>query len=162
MRTATTIGFAVDKSDRPRLNRLAGIFGGGNRSEFLRKAMDVMEQLELVNQLVRVQAYGATRLSESRLTLADIPDLVARAIADPDPKALAEAKLIIGALPASSRSVDHGSSLSPVAEVFLELADRERGSSNPSPKRSLKVSGRKRGSLSASPKRSLELAGRKR
>ena len=85
-----------------------------------------MEQLELANQVARVQAYGAARLSESRLTHAEIPDLVARAIANPDPQALAEAKLIIAALPARSRSLDQGDSLNPVAEAFLELADRER------------------------------------
>lgn len=126
MRTAKTVGFAVDNSDRPRLDHLAGTFGGGNRSEFLRRAMDVMEQLALANELARVQACGAARLSESRLTPAEIPELVARAIADPNPQALAEAKLIIAALPARSRSLDHGDSLGPVAKEFLELANRER------------------------------------
>ncbi len=126
MRTATTIGFAVDETDRTRLDHLASTFGGGNRSEFLRRAMDVMEQLELANQLARVQAYGAARLSESGLTHSDIPELVARAIADPDPQALAEAKLIIAALPAKLRNVDQSGPLNPVAAAFLQLADSER------------------------------------
>ena len=122
MRTATTIGFAVDESDRPRLDELASKFGGGNRSEFLRKAMDVMEQLDLANQLARVQAYGSTQLRQAKLTTADLPAFVAEAIASPDPKALAEAKLIIAALPARNRVVDTSDELHPAAQAFREFA----------------------------------------
>jgi hypothetical protein len=98
MRSASTIGFAVEEKDRGRLDHLALVFGGGNRSAFLRTAMGVMEQLELAQELARTQAYGAQRLAEAGYTVEDIPDIVARALAEPDPEAIAQAKLIVADL----------------------------------------------------------------
>ena len=98
MRTATTIGFAVEEKDRSKLDHLAEVFGGGNRSAFLRVAIGVMEQLELVQELGRSQAYGAQRLADCRRTVDEIPEIVQRALADPDPEAVAQAKLVVADL----------------------------------------------------------------
>lgn len=98
MRTATTIGFAVEEKDRARLDHLTEVFGGGNRSAFLRVAIGVMEQLELVQELGRSQAYGAQRLADCGRTADEIPEIVQKALADPDPEAAAQAKLVVADL----------------------------------------------------------------
>ncbi|MHB8319992.1 MAG: hypothetical protein ACYDEP_12320 [Acidimicrobiales bacterium] len=98
MRTSSTVGFAVDETDRARLDHLADVFGGGNRSAFLRKAIDIMEELELVQEIGRLQAFGAQRLAEAGYTIEDIPEIVDKALADPDPEALAQAKLIVAGM----------------------------------------------------------------
>lgn len=98
MRTATTVGFAIEESDRARLDHLAEVFGGGNRSAFLRVAMNVMEQLELVQGLGRSQAYGAQRLADAGRTIEEIPEIVEKALASPDPDAVAQAKLVVADL----------------------------------------------------------------
>lgn len=57
MRTATTIGFAVEEGDRARLDHLAAVFAGGNRSAFLRTAITVMEQLDVPELIERPTFY---------------------------------------------------------------------------------------------------------
>ncbi len=121
MRTSRTIGFAVDDTDRERLARLSDVFGGGNRSAFLRKAMDVMERYELAQRLVEVQAYGEERLAGSGRTSSDIPALVARALADPDPNAVAQAKLIVAGLRDRPSVPARDGKAHPAAAVFGEL-----------------------------------------
>lgn len=98
MRTTTTIGVAIEDGDRTRLDHLAQVFGGGNRSAFLRVAMNVMEQLELVQELGKSQAYGAQQLVVAGRTIEDIPEIVEKALANPDPGAVAQAKLIVADL----------------------------------------------------------------
>lgn len=121
MRTARTIGFSVDDADRPRLEHLADVYGGGNRSAFLRKALDVMERYELAQRLIEIQAYGEERLASAGRSETDIPELVAEALADPDPDAVAQAKLVVaglrGRFPVPAREGDRH----PVADVFREL-----------------------------------------
>jgi len=95
MRNAVTLGFSVDTSDRPRLDHLTEAFGGGNRSAFLRVAMDLMERYERSQHLMRLQAYGASRLTAAGKRVEDIPDIVAEALANPSPEAVAQAKLIV-------------------------------------------------------------------
>ncbi len=95
MRTATTLGFSVEVADRPRLEHLAATFGGGNRSAFLRTAMDIMERFERAQRLAHFQAYGAERLASTGKNLDDIPEIVAAALANPAPEAVAQAKLIV-------------------------------------------------------------------
>jgi hypothetical protein len=122
MRKATTVGFAIDETDRQRLDHLSKVFGGGNRSAFLRKAMDVMERYELAQRLVELQAYGEERLAGAGRTTADIPALVAKALADPDPNAVAEAKLIVAGLRGRAPIPARGDTAHPAAAVFTELA----------------------------------------
>jgi hypothetical protein len=122
MRKATTVGFAIEDADRQRLDHLSSVFGGGNRSAFLRKAMDVMERYELAQRLVELQAYGEERLAMSGRTMADIPGLVAKALADPDPDAVAEAKLIVAGLRGRAPVPARDDQAHPAAAAFTELA----------------------------------------
>lgn len=107
MRTSHTIGFAVEESDRARLDHLADVFGGGNRSAFLRVAMKVMDRYERAQRLSEIQAYGAERLAASGYGVEDIPDLVAKALADPSPEALAQADLIVAEISRRAAPILH-------------------------------------------------------
>lgn len=91
----TTLGFSIEEKDRQRLTHLTDVFGGGNRSALLRRALDVMEKLDLAQRLERVQAYGEGKLVERGLTSADIPAIIDKAIANGSPEAIAQAKLIV-------------------------------------------------------------------
>jgi hypothetical protein len=122
MRKAHTIGFAVEETDKARLDHLSEVFGGGNRSAFLRKAMDVMERYELTQRLVELQAYGEERLATARKTSAEIPELVAKALADPHPDAIAQAKLILAGLQGRPRVPVRDGVAHPAATAFVELA----------------------------------------
>ncbi|MEZ5176416.1 MAG: hypothetical protein R2823_09465 [Acidimicrobiia bacterium] len=61
MKGTRTVGFSIAEADSKRLERLTRIFGQGNRSQFLRVAMDEMERIERAERLKRLQAYGAER-----------------------------------------------------------------------------------------------------
>lgn len=98
MTTSVTVGFAVEEVDRARLDHLADVFGAGSRSNFLRAAMTVMEQVEQVGRLERVRAYGATRLAAAGYTVEDIPDIVEHALREPDLEAAAQAALVRAAI----------------------------------------------------------------
>lgn len=50
-----TVGFAVADDDRPLLDRLVERYGHGNRSEFLRAAMNVMAAEERAERLRALQ-----------------------------------------------------------------------------------------------------------
>ena len=71
-----TVGFAIEQGDRARLERLVQKYGGGNRSAFLRVALDYMEAADRADRLRRLQAYGAERSAERGVTLADVNDVV--------------------------------------------------------------------------------------
>jgi hypothetical protein len=125
MRKSSTVGFAIDEADRERLDRLAAVFGAGNRSAFLRKAMDVMERYERAQQLAQLQAYGEERLAAAGWKPLDLPALVEAALADPDPDAVAQAKLIVAGLRGRHPVVPRTGELHPVAEAFTALLHDE-------------------------------------
>jgi len=75
-----TVGFAVEEADSARLKRLVEKYGGGNRSAFLRVAIDYLEAADRAERLRRLQAYGATRSVEKDLTLADVQKVVRRVL----------------------------------------------------------------------------------
>jgi len=77
---STTVGFAVADEDRPRLERLTARFGGGNRSAFLRAALNHMEAVERAEQLAELQAYGNERSAAAGLTPEDAVAVVRRAL----------------------------------------------------------------------------------
>ncbi|MEY4321080.1 MAG: hypothetical protein RLZZ471_1021 [Actinomycetota bacterium] len=47
---AKTVGFAIADEDRELLDRLVAKYGDGNRSEFLRKAMQMMAKVEFAER----------------------------------------------------------------------------------------------------------------
>lgn len=120
MRQSTTLGFAVAPADRARLDHLTDVFAGGNRSEYLRRTLDVMEKIEFAEQLSRLQTYGEHRLVEAGISYDDIPRLVAEALANPDPAAVAQAKLIVASLRQPHRARNDGPR-HPVAEIAAGL-----------------------------------------
>lgn len=66
---AETVEFTVRAADRAELNRLVDVFGGGDRSEFLREAMRFMAARERTERLQRAQTrihaqVGGPRTSE--------------------------------------------------------------------------------------------------
>jgi Arc/MetJ-type ribon-helix-helix transcriptional regulator len=75
-----TVGFAVEEADSPRLERLVQKYGGGNRSAFLRVAIDYLEAADRAERLRRLQAYGAARSAEKDLTLAEVQKVVRRVL----------------------------------------------------------------------------------
>jgi Arc/MetJ-type ribon-helix-helix transcriptional regulator len=60
-RTARPVTLSLQPEDRARFERLVARFGHGNRSEFLRAAMDRMETAEIAAELRELRAYGAAR-----------------------------------------------------------------------------------------------------
>jgi Arc/MetJ-type ribon-helix-helix transcriptional regulator len=60
--TTTTIGFAVSDEDRPLLDRLVARFGKGNRSEYLRETLRVMEAIAIAEELQELQERNAGNL----------------------------------------------------------------------------------------------------
>src|SRR5205807_9588132 len=120
---ATTVGFAIEERDRARLQHLTDRFGGGNRSAFLRRALDVMERYERAQRLVELQAYGEERLAAGGVDPDDVPELVERALADPDPAAVAQAKLILAGLRTGEaiRGAAGVDEPSPAAAAFRDL-----------------------------------------
>ena len=78
--SSSTIGFAVSDEDRPRLERLATRYGGGNRSAFLRMALDHMEAVERAEQLAELQAYGNERSAAAGLSHQDAVAVVQRVL----------------------------------------------------------------------------------
>jgi Arc/MetJ-type ribon-helix-helix transcriptional regulator len=75
-----TVGFAIDDQDRTRLERLVDKYAGGNRSAFLRVALDHLEALDRSERLRKLQAYGAARAAERELTLSDVQAVVRRVL----------------------------------------------------------------------------------
>jgi Arc/MetJ-type ribon-helix-helix transcriptional regulator len=62
-----TVGFAIAEEDIARLDRLTRKFGRGNRSAFLREAMNQMEVIDRAERLAELQAYGAERSAAAGL-----------------------------------------------------------------------------------------------
>jgi hypothetical protein len=80
--TTKTVGFAIALEDEPRLDRLTQRFGHGNRSAFLREAMNQMEVVDRAGRLADLQAYGAERSAAAGLTQSDAVAVVRRVLKD--------------------------------------------------------------------------------
>lgn len=78
--TTKTIGFAVAEEDEARLERLTQRFGLGNRSAFLREAMNQMEVIDRADRLARLQAYGTGRAASSGVSYEDAVAVVRRVL----------------------------------------------------------------------------------
>jgi len=59
--SSSTGGFAVADDDQGRMDRLVEHFGGGNRAEYLRATLPVMESLARAERLRELQARNAER-----------------------------------------------------------------------------------------------------
>ena len=78
--SALTVGFSIGDDDQERLERLVRHFGGGNRSAFLRRAMDVMESVERAEGLRDLQRYGNQRLAELGIDPSEVDSIIRKAL----------------------------------------------------------------------------------
>ena len=83
---SVTVGFSIDKEDLKRLDELTRRFGGGNRSAFLRAALDHMQRLARAERLSALQRYGVQRSAELGLLDVDVPDAVKQTMRKKAPK----------------------------------------------------------------------------
>lgn len=78
---SVTVGFSIPKSEQSRLDHLVKVFSGGNRSAFLRLAMERMETADRAQRLRSIQAYGTQRSAEYGISPDQISDRVKRVLA---------------------------------------------------------------------------------
>lgn len=88
--TSPTLGFSLSTEDQQRVRNLADVFAHGNRSEWLRQATDLFEQWAVFQALAKTQARGAQLTAHHGIAQRDLPDLVAKAAADPSEAAWLE------------------------------------------------------------------------
>jgi hypothetical protein len=67
--TTTTIGFAVSDEDRPLLDRRVVRFGRGNRSEYLRETLRVMESIAIAEVLQKLHERNSGNLAAKGITI---------------------------------------------------------------------------------------------
>lgn len=84
-----------------------------------------MERYERAQRLAQVQAYGEERLAAAGRSPVDIPGLVEAALADPDPDAVAQARLIVASLRGRHPVAPRSGEPHPVAAAFTERLDDE-------------------------------------
>jgi len=78
---SVTVGFSIPETEQSRLDHLVEVFSGGNRSAFLRMAMDRMEAADRTQRLRSIQSYGAKRSSDLGIAPSEISDRVKRVLA---------------------------------------------------------------------------------
>jgi hypothetical protein len=76
-----TVYFSIAKTEQSRLDHLVEVFSGGNRSAFLRMAMDRMEVADRAQRLRSIQTYGSSRSVELGISSDAVSDRVKRVLA---------------------------------------------------------------------------------
>jgi hypothetical protein len=74
--TAKTVGFAISEADRPLLDELVDYFADGNRSEFLRIAMERMAREKFANRMTDLQSKVRSELGGRVLSEDEVAALV--------------------------------------------------------------------------------------
>lgn len=77
-----TLGFSLADHDQQRVNRLAARYAHGNRSEWLRQAIDLFEEKALFDTLARLQAQGDRRTAARGLDREALHELLAETLVD--------------------------------------------------------------------------------
>lgn len=78
-----TLGFSLTPSDRERIERLAERYAGGNRSLWLRQALELYEQRAVLDTLADLQERGDRLGAERRLDRELVADIAGEAAAAP-------------------------------------------------------------------------------
>jgi hypothetical protein len=73
---AKTVGFAVAEEDKALLEELVEYFAPGNRSEFLRLAMERMAREKFADRMIKLQAKVRAELGGRVLSEAEVAELV--------------------------------------------------------------------------------------
>ena len=117
-----TIGFSMSHEDQERVQRLAARYAHGNRSSWLRLAIDLFEEKALFDTLAEVQARGDRRTAQQGIDRAALADLVAEAAADPDSRhaerVTALLERFLGGSELDELEVDHEA-----AEAFMSTTE---------------------------------------
>ena len=82
--SSPTIGFSLTATDQERVQRLSARYAHGNRSSWLRQAIDLFEEKAMFDTLAQVQARGDRLTAEQHIDHDVLADLVAQAAANPD------------------------------------------------------------------------------
>lgn len=80
-RRTITVGFSIRQTEQARLEHLVEVFGGGNRSEFLRMAMDRMDVAGRAQRLRSIQEFGSQQSSELGISADEVSARVKRVLA---------------------------------------------------------------------------------
>lgn len=78
--SAVTVGFSIPEEDLPRLDHLVETFARGNRSAFLRLAIQHMEVLDRAQRLRDLQSYGVQRRAEAGIETVPVEEIVHRVL----------------------------------------------------------------------------------
>jgi len=73
---AKTVGFAIAEEDNEKLQELVDYFGDGNRSEFLRVAMEHMARVKFADRIRSLQSRVRAELNGRVLSEEDVTELV--------------------------------------------------------------------------------------
>lgn len=79
---AKTVGFAIADEDREQLDALVEHYGNGNRSEFLRVAMQRMRRDMLAERMQVLQARARDELGGRIVTRAEVTALIRQTLRD--------------------------------------------------------------------------------
>jgi hypothetical protein len=119
---APTIGFSMGPRDQERVQRLAARYAHGNRSAWLRQAIDLFEEKALVDTLAEVQARGDRLTARRGIDREALAGLVAEAAADPDSRhaerVTALLERFLGGTGLDELEIDHDA-----AETFMSSAE---------------------------------------
>lgn len=107
-----TLGFSLSAEDQERVQRLASRYAHGNRSAWLRQAIDLFEERALFDTLAHLQAQGDRRTAARHLDRETLQDLLAATARQPSThhaervSAMLDAAGVSLALPADRNEVD--------------------------------------------------------
>lgn len=122
--TSPTIGFSVAPQDQERVQRLAARYAHGNRSAWLRQAIDLFEQKALFDTLAEVQARGDRLAARDGIARDMLADLVAEAAAHPDSRHAQRVTSLMEQF-AGGADLDELEANHDATEAFLSAAEQE-------------------------------------
>ena len=120
--TAPTIGFSMSRRDQERVQRLADRYAHGNRSSWLRQALDLFEEKALFDSLAGVQARGDRLAAQRGIDRDVLAGLIAEAAANPDSGHAQRVASLIEQL-AGGAELDELAADHEAAEAFMSAAD---------------------------------------
>ncbi|QBI19666.1 hypothetical protein ER308_08960 [Egibacter rhizosphaerae] len=119
-----TIGFSVGPSDQERVQRLADRYAHGNRSSWLRQAIDLFEEKALFDTLADVQARGDRLTARRGIDRDVLAGLIAEAAANPDSRHAQRVASLIEQF-ADGSELDEVEANHEAAEAFMSAASTE-------------------------------------
>lgn len=119
---APTIGFSVGHHDQERIQRLAARYAHGNRSSWLRQAIDLFEEKALFDILADVQAKGDRLTARRGIDRDVLAGLVAESAANADSRHAKRVASLIEQITGGSE-LDDVEADHEATEAFLSAAE---------------------------------------